>query len=323
MQFTTPVHILESSQKLVPSSEVLSIGSCFAENMGKRMENLPLQILNQPFGTLFHPNAILKALQTDKLSSIELVNQQGIWLHPDYHSSLCAADPSDLMDLIQQRQQSVKKSLTQCQFLLITWGTAYYYWDKKLKRPIANCHKQAAISFEKRISTPDEIIKSYQDFIQKIIKKNPDLRIILTVSPVRHTKDGIPENSVSKAILRIAAEALKKNHPQVEYFPAYEIMMDELRDYRFYASDMIHPNETAEEYIWQKFTSSYFSQDLLHIEKKWKAVYQTLGHQFHPAKKALYLQSLEQCQAEFSNPSLGYDTSKIQQALQARILSIS
>ena len=176
MQFTTTFSIPESIQKIEPSSHVLSIGSCFAENMGKRMENLPLNTINQPFGTLFHPNAILKALQTDKLSPIELVNQQGIWLHPDYHSSLCASDPSDLMELIQQRQQKVKKSLRQSQFLLITWGTAYYYWDKKLKRPIANCHKQAANSFEKRLSTLDEIILPYQEFIQKINKKNPNLR---------------------------------------------------------------------------------------------------------------------------------------------------
>ncbi|MDF5691578.1 GSCFA domain-containing protein [Aquirufa aurantiipilula] len=323
MQFTTTFSIPKSSQKWLPDVQVLSIGSCFAENMGKRMENLPINILNQPFGTLFHPNAILKALQTDKLSPIELVNQQGIWLHPDYHSSLCAADPSDLMELIQQRQQKVKKSLGQSQYLLITWGTAYYYWDKKLKRPIANCHKQSANSFEKRLSSVEEIIQPYQEFIQKISKKNPDLRIILTVSPVRHTKDGIPENSVSKAVLRLAAETLKNLFPQVDYFPAYEIMLDELRDYRFYASDMIHPNDTAEEYIWQKFTECYFSEELLGIEKKWKAVFQTLHHQFHPAKKALYLQSLEQCKVEFSSPTLNYDTSKIQQAIQARILSIS
>lgn len=323
MQFTTSFSIPESSQKIESTSQVLSLGSCFAENMGKRMENLPINIINQPFGTLFHPNAILKALQTDKLSPIELVNQQGIWLHPDYHSSLCATDPTDLMELIQQRQQVVKKSLGQSQFLLITWGTAYYYWDKKLKRPIANCHKQTANSFEKRLSTVDEIVNSFQDFIQKVGKKNPELRIILSVSPVRHTKDGIPENAVSKAILRLAAETLKNNHAQVEYFPAYEIMMDELRDYRFYASDMIHPNTTAEEYIWQKFTECYFSKDLLNIEKKWKSVFQTLNHQFHPAKKALYLQSLAQCKAEFSSPSLSYDSSKIVQAIQARILSIS
>ncbi|CAM4357676.1 GSCFA family protein [Cytophagaceae bacterium 50C-KIRBA] len=323
MLFTTSFSIPESSHKWEPDTQALSIGSCFAENMGKRMENLPINIINQPFGTLFHPNAILKALQTDKLSPIELVNQQGIWLHPDYHSSLCATDPSDLMELIQQRQQIVKKSLGQSQFLLITWGTAYYYWDKKLKRPIANCHKQAANSFEKRISTLDEIITPYQEFIQKISKKNPELRIILTVSPVRHTKDGIPENAVSKALLRLAAEALKNKHPQVDYFPAYEIMMDELRDYRFYAADMIHPNDMAEEYIWQKFTESYFSKELLSIEKKWKAAFQTIHHQFHPAKKALYVQSLEQYKIEFSSPSLSYDTSKIVQAIQARILSIS
>lgn len=323
MQFSTPIPIPESTQKIIPSSSVISLGSCFAENMGKRMESLPINILNQPFGTLFHPNAILKALQTEKLSPIELVNQQGIWLHPDYHSSLCAADPSDLMELIQQRQQIVKKSLAQSQFLLITWGTAYYYWDKKLKRPIANCHKQAANAFEKRLSTLDEIIVPYQEFIQKIIKKNPDLRIILTVSPVRHTKDGMPENAVSKALLRLAAETLKNNHEQVDYFPAFEIMMDELRDYRFYAADMIHPNETAEEYIWEKFSTCYCSPALLQIEKKWKSVFQTLGHQFHPAKKALYLQSLEQCKSEFSKSNLGYDTHKILQAIQARILSIS
>ncbi|MHA8064773.1 GSCFA domain-containing protein [Aquirufa aurantiipilula] len=323
MQFTTTFSIPKSPQKWLPDVQVLSIGSCFAENMGKRMENLPINILNQPFGTLFHPNAILKALQTDKLSPIELVNQQGIWLHPDYHSSLCAADPSDLMELIQQRQQKVKKSLGQSQYLLITWGTAYYYWDKKLKRPIANCHKQSANSFEKRLSSVEEIIQPYQEFIQKISKKNPDLRIILTVSPVRHTKDGIPENSVSKAVLRLAAETLKNLFHQVHYFPAYEIMLDELRDYRFYASDMIHPNDTAEEYIWQKFTECYFSEEFLGIEKKWNAVFQTLHHQFHPAKKALYLQSLEQCKVEFSSTTLNYDTSKIQQAIQARILSIS
>lgn len=323
MQFSTPVYIPESVHKITDKSTLLSIGSCFAENMGKRLELLPLSILNQPFGTLFHPQAITNALQTHKLSAIELVKQQGVWLHPDYHSSLCANDASDLMELIQERQQKVKRQLEQCQFLMITWGTAFYYWDKKLRRPIANCHKQAAQSFEKRLSTIEEIVEVYQTFIKNTLQKNPDLRIILSVSPVRHTKDGLPENAISKATLRLAAQKIQEIFPQVDYFPAYEIMMDELRDYRFHASDLIHPNETAEEYIWQKFKTCYLHDDLIAIEKKWKSVYQTLAHQFHPAKKALYLQNLEQILSEYSHDSLAYDTHKIQEAICARILSIT
>ncbi len=295
------------------------MGSCFAENMGKRLDDLSLTLLNQPFGTQFNPIRILKALAFETPRASDVYTEGDFYLHPDFHSDFISQNPEDLLAEIRVKQEETKAFLKQADTLLLTFGTAYFYHDKILNRPIANCHKQASQRFEKHMNQVSEITQAYRAFI----KSHPHLHLILTVSPVRHTRDGMMENSVSKATLRLAANEIAQEFPdQVTYFPAFEIMMDELRDYRFYEKDLIHPNEMAVDYIWEKFKETYFSSELETVEIAWERVIATLAHRPHPTKKHLHLATLEKLEGELPSlfPRVNY--SKLAEKLAIEILSL-
>ena len=319
MKLSTDFPIPVANHKLTPTSKVLCMGSCFAENMGKRLDDLSLTLLNQPFGTQFNPIRILKALAFETPRASDVYTEGDFYLHPDFHSDLISQNPEDLLAEIRVKQEETKSFLKQADTLLLTFGTAYFYHDKILNRPIANCHKQASQRFEKHMNQVSEITQAYRAFI----KSHPHLHLILTVSPVRHTRDGMMENSVSKATLRLAANEIAKEFPdQVTYFPAFEIMMDELRDYRFYEKDLIHPNEMAVDYIWEKFKETYFSSELETVEIAWERVIATLAHRPHPTKKHLHLATLEKLEGELPSlfPRVNY--SKLAEKLAIEILSL-
>lgn len=230
MKLSTDFPIPIANHKLRPNSRVLCMGSCFAENMGKRLDDLPLELLNQPFGTQFNPNRILKSLEFETLKITDLYAEGDYFLHPDFHSNFISQNPDVLKEEILVKQNETQTFLKQTDTLLMTFGTAYYYHDHVLNRPIANCHKQASQRFNKHMNQVSEITEAYRKFLIN----HPKIHLILTVSPVRHTRDGMMENSVSKATLRLATHEIAQEFPgQVTYFPAFEIMMDELRDYRF------------------------------------------------------------------------------------------
>jgi hypothetical protein len=295
------------------------MGSCFAENMGKRLADLSLTLLNQPFGTQFNPIRILKALAFEPLKITDLYAEDDFYLHPDFHSDFISQNPEDLLAEIHLKQEETKAFLNQADTLVLTFGTAYFYHDNILNRPITNCHKQASQRFEKRMNQVSEITEAYRAFI----KSHPQLHIILTVSPVRHTRDGMMENSVSKASLRLAAHEIAQEFPgQVTYFPAFEIMMDELRDYRFYEKDLIHPNEIAVDYIWQKFKETYFSSELMAVNVASERIIATLHHRPHPTKKHLHIANLEKIKEELASQFPGVDYSKLAKKLAAEILSL-
>ncbi len=319
MKLSTDFPIPVANHKLTPTSKVLCMGSCFAENMGKRLDDLSLTLLNQPFGTQFNPIRILKALAFETPRASDVYTEGDFYLHPDFHSDLISQNPEDLLAEIRVKQEETKSFLKQADTLLLTFGTAYFYHDKILNRPIANCHKQSSQRFDKRMNQVFEITEAYRAFINS----HPHLHLILTVSPVRHTRDGMMENSVSKATLRLAANEIAQEFPgQVTYFPAFEIMMDELRDYRFYEKDLIHPNEMAVDYIWEKFKETYFSSELETVEIAWERVIATLAHRPHPTKKHLHLATLEKLEGELPSlfPRVNY--SKLAEKLAVEILSL-
>jgi len=319
LKLSTDFPIPMANHKLTPTSRVLCMGSCFAENMGKRLGDLPLELLNQPFGTQFNPIRILKSLAFEALKSTDLYAEGDFYLHPDFHSNFISQNPDDLMEGIHAKQEETKAFLNQADTLILTFGTAYFYHDNILNRPITNCHKQASQRFVKHINQVSEITEAYRAFI----KSRPNLHLILTVSPVRHTRDGMMENSVSKALLRLAAHEIAKEFPgQITYFPAFEIMMDELRDYRFYEKDLIHPNEIAVDYIWQKFKETYFSGDLVAVDVAWERIITTLHHRPHPTKKHVHLGTLEKIKGELSSQFPGVDYSKLAEKLATEILSL-
>jgi len=319
LKLSTDFPIPIANHKLTPKSRVLCMGSCFAENMGKRLDDLSLELLNQPFGTQFNPIRILKALAFETLKAKDLYAEGDFYLHPDFHSDFISQNPEDLLAEIHLKQEETKAFLKQADTLILTFGTAYFYHDNILNRPITNCHKQASQRFIKHMNQISEITEAYRAFI----KNHPQLHIILTVSPVRHTRDGMMENSVSKATLRLAAHETAKEFPdQVTYFPAFEIMMDELRDYRFYEKDLIHPNEIAVDYICQKFKETYFSSELVAVDFAWERILATLHHRPHPKKKHLHIANLEKIKGELPSQFPSVDYSKLAEKLAAEILSL-
>ena len=295
------------------------MGSCFAENMGKRLEDLPFELLNQPFGTQFNPLRILKSLEFETLKITDLYAEGDYFLHPDFHSNFISQNPDALKEQILNKQNETQAFLNQTDTLLLTFGTAYYYHDQVLNRPIANCHKQASRRFVKHMNQVSEITEAYRAFLIN----HPKIHLILTVSPVRHTRDGMMENSVSKATLRLAAHEIVQEFPgQVTYFPAFEIMMDELRDYRFYEKDLIHPNEIAVDYIWQKFKETYFSRELIAVDLAWERIRSTIEHRPHPTKKNLHIATLEKLKGELPTLFPNLDYSKLARKLGTEILSL-
>jgi hypothetical protein len=320
INLTTTFSIPRATHLLGPNSQILCIGSCFAENMGKRLDQLPLIVSNQALGTLVHPLSILRGLSEQHLQESDLYQQGNFYVHPDFHSQFMGENPADFLKRLAEIKSGTIAFLKSSQFLIITWGTAFYYEDQILRRAIANCHKQAAARFTKKQSTVEEIYLAYENFL----RENPLLKIILSVSPVRHTRDGIPENATSKAILRVAADRLAKKFPdQVSYFPAYEIMMDELRDYRFYQSDMIHPTDQAVEYIYKRFKQAHFEDDLLDIAKKWEEMLRTLEHRPHPLQYAQHREILLRLRKEIEDAKSSVDSSKLLAKIDQQILALS
>lgn len=319
MKLSTDFPIPIAKHKLTPISRVLCMGSCFAENMGEKMDNLPLKLLKQPFGTQFNPIRMLKALEFEAPKASDLYAEGDFFLHPDFHSNFISSTSEGLLEQISLKQKETKSFLNQADTALLTFGTAYFYQDQVLNRPIANCHKQANQRFTKQLNQVSEITQVYGEFL----RNHPLIHLILTVSPVRHTRDGMMENSVSKATLRLAAHEIAKEFPgQVSYFPAYEIMMDELRDYRFYEKDLIHPNEIAVDYIWQKFKETYFSSELFGIEIAWERILSTISHRPHPTKKNLHIATLEKLKEELPTLYSRIDYSKLTEKLAKKILSL-
>lgn len=320
INLTTTFTIPRSPYLIRANNRILCIGSCFAENMGQRLADLPLEVSNQALGTLFHPLNILRGLSPETLQHSDLYKQGHLYVHPDFHSQFMGEKPAEFISKLADIKSNTLTFLSTSQFLIITWGTAFYYEDQVLGRAIANCHKQASNRFIKKQSTVDEICLAYKNFILK----NPHLQVIISVSPVRHTRDGMPENAVSKAILRLAAEELVRKFPnQVKYFPAYEIMLDELRDYRFYQTDMIHPTDQAIEYIYKRFKQTHFEDGLIEIAKRWQEMIATIQHRPHLLQYPQHCEILSRLRKEIEMDQSGLDKSNLYAKIDQQLLALS
>jgi len=279
-EFRTTFTIPVVQNKISIDSQLITLGSCFADVVGNQLKNNKIKIEVNPLGTLFNPLSIFKILSPDYQFVDErlFVEHQKTWFHYDFHSQFFAESKDVLRDSINEQLKGISNQLLHTDFLIITFGTAFIY--KLLEYPayVANCHKMPSKYFEKDLLSVKDICKSFAILYKQLKETNPNLRIILTVSPVRHTKDGIPENQVSKSILRAACHYLTTDYSDVEYFPSYEIMMDDLRDYRFYKADLIHPNEVAEQYIFEKFADTYFDDKLKLFVAEWTQIKKRLAH---------------------------------------------
>jgi hypothetical protein len=255
--------------------------------MGERLQKSKFNTLVNPFGVIFNPlslSLLLEwALQEQDLPADKAVQVGDWWFHYDLHSSFSASSKEELLQKGKYLLQDTSDFLKKTDYLILTLGTAFIYRLKDSQATVANCHKVPATHFTKELLSPDEITQGLARLCTQLLTCRPRLQILLTVSPVRHIKDSIPLNSVSKSILRVACHQLQEQFEQVTYFPSYEILMDDLRDYRFYKPDMIHPSEVAEDYIWSIFSETYFDDTTQELLKKWEKVSKTLSHKpFNP-----------------------------------------
>lgn len=264
------------------NSKILLVGSCFVENMGGKLEYFKFQNKINPLGILFHPAAIAgffdRVANQLFFTESDLIFHDERWHCLDAHSQMSGTGQKAVLDGLNT---AVKKSmgfLQNCTHVTITLGTAWGYRYKKTGKLVANCHKIPQREFDKELAKIDAIYADLSSILTNLKAINPKINIVFTVSPVRHLKDGFVENQRSKAHLIAAVHAIVENHAQTEYFPSYEILMDELRDYRFYDRDLLHPNALAVDYIWKKFASVYLSQEAQQWTVKIEEVQKGLAH---------------------------------------------
>ena len=280
--FRTELTIAPQERLLPRTARVLTVGSCFADSIGERLRLNKVNALVNPFGTVFQPLALAQLLRAaageEQDWQQHVVEARGRWQSYDFHSTIGAESPVELLQAIQEKVRQVGEFIRTADTVVLTLGTAWAYRLRETGELVSNLHKLPAGLFEKELLTADEIVNGLAEVHALLRRVNPDIRIVLTVSPVRHIKDTLPLNAVSKSVLRVACHYLSELLPNVSYFPAYELLTDDLRDYRFYAADMLHPSEAAEDYIWERFARAYFDADFGRFRKEWAAVRQSLGH---------------------------------------------
>ncbi len=257
----TEVSIRPAPEKMGRHQTSLWMGSCFADSFRPFLEACAYPALVNPLGIVYHPLVLGNLLF---LSTEEILKQnfesQGVWLNYWLGSGFSAASESALAEQIVAAKAETDARFTNAGWLVMTWGTAHWY-EHSERGMVGKCHKQPGQWFRKHRSSPEELTENWRDWILRWRQGNPGGKVLLTLSPVRHTRDGLPENAVSKAILRLAAEQLCSTMPGVFYFPSYELVLDELRDYRYFDSDLIHPGPAAVEWIWRKFSAAFFDKE--------------------------------------------------------------
>ena len=288
MQFTTPITIPQSDHVIDYDSKILAFGSCFAENVAEKFDYYKFQNTVNLFGILFHPwaihNIIHRAIAEEFFVEQDLFFANELWHCFEVHSDCSSNHKENLLKQLNQKLIVLKTQIQSASHLIITFGTAWVYRKKTTQKIVANCHKVPQTEFEKELLTATAIQQAIEETLAAIRGVNPNVHVVLTVSPVRHLKDGFIENQQSKSNIIIALhQAIRQFPAMANYFPSYEIMIDELRDYRFYAQDMLHPNAMAIEFIWEKFSQTYLSQEGQLIMKQVAVIQQGLHHRpFHP-----------------------------------------
>ena len=289
----------ETKNRINYNSKLVLLGSCFSKNIGNKLTYFKFQTHQNPFGILFHPkaieNLITNAINKKEYVSKDLIFQDERWHSFDAHSNLSSSNQEILLKKLNSSVQATNKKLKKATHIIITLGTSWVYRSIETDAVVANCHKIPQKKFSKELLSIVEINKSLKTIISLLKSINKDINVLFTVSPIRHLKDGFIENTQSKSHL-IAAIHNIVDCKNVSYFPSYEIMMDELRDYRFYSEDMIHPNKIAINYIWEKFNETWFEENTGSIMKKIELIQKGMAHKpfdKNSEKHQNFLQNLE------------------------------
>lgn len=289
MDFRTKTQFSSTQWRLHHIDRLLIMGSCFAEHIGLRLKQMKFRCEVNPFGVLYNPLSIAEALQ--RLHHRKLFTQEELHLFADggwnswlHHSKFSMANRADALNNINERMTSASLSLSNADTLIITWGTAWVYRLSSDGAIVGNCHKQPDKLFIRQRLTVTQIVETYTTLLEELWIQHPQLHILFTISPVRHLKDGLHGNQLSKSTLLLATDELCRKFPErCHYFPAYEIVIDELRDYRFFAEDMAHPSSQAIDYIWECFTEHYMDKNAKDFIETWRKIHRALEHRpFHP-----------------------------------------
>lgn len=289
MKFRTEYITEHSVLTLDPARPIVLVGSCFAANIAKKMQECMWDAFNG-IGTLYNPMSIAKVLELLVLGDCDtldikssLFESNGIFHSWLFDSHFSASSVKKCIQSIEECRQSLLNSLSKAQALIVTFGTSWCYIlsqkeAKEKEYVVANCHKMPSAMFQRKRVSVDEISSVWIDLCNRLKKKYPDLNVIFTVSPVRHLKDGFEGNTLSKASLHLAVERICENFKDAVYFPAYELVCDDLRDYRFYSSDLVHPSDTAVEYIWEIFCKTFLDDKGISLLKEGNKSFKRSNH---------------------------------------------
>ena len=272
VKLQTIVDIKPSTWKIGYEDRILMVGSCFSDEIGEQMQQRYLNVSCNPFGTLYNPLSIAQALTMTEMP--ELVEHEGLWHSMAHHGSFSRANKNEAIEAVRASIDTMQKAIEEATIVIVTFGTSWVY--EKDGTIVGNCHKLPESCFTRRRLSVEEIVEAWKP----ILERYSDKKWLFTVSPIRHIKDGLHENQLSKATLLQAVEELKnreyrlQNTDRISYLPSYEIMLDELRDYRFYADDLVHPSSLAVNYIWERFVDTFCTNqtknELVLQHKRWK-----------------------------------------------------
>lgn len=276
MKLQTIVDIKPSEWKIGYEDKILMVGSCFSDEIGEQMKQRYLDVVCNPFGTLYNPLSIAQALNMNEMP--ELIEHEGLWHSMAHHGSLSRADKHEAEEAIRGSIEAMQKALCEANVVIVTFGTSWVY--EMNGAIVGNCHKLPESCFTRRRLSVEEIVAAWKP----ILEKYSDKHWLFTVSPIRHIKDGLHENQLSKATLLLALGTIRNQLSAISYFPSYEIMLDELRDYRFYADDLVHPSSLAVNYIWERFVDTFCTNqtknELVLQHKRWKHEHHIPLHRF-------------------------------------------
>lgn len=283
MDFRTTIRTRDGEHFMRHSDKMMLVGSCFSDNIGSKLQDAMMQVVVNPFGTIFNPlsiaSCINKIIDNEVIAGAELFLSNGVWSSFDFHSRFSMASKDAALERMNNSINSAHEHLASCKSIIITLGTAVVYRRRNTGEVVSNCHKIPQHEFTRRLASVDEITAALNSTVTRLHEYNPELQIIFTVSPIRHIADGLEMNSLSKSVLRVAINNVVRNNKDfVNYFPAFEIVIDDLRDYRFYTADMVHPSDVAIEYIWQTFQATYFDDHSTQAIARCERVSKRLKH---------------------------------------------
>jgi len=289
--FRTELNIDPHSWKITLSSKVFSIGSCFAVHIGQLLQDNKFDAVTNPFGTLFNPHSIYKllnlAIANRPPADWTFIEHQGVYRNLLVHSSISSTDKEAVAVQMQDALIHTQNYLRDADYIILTFGSAVAYSWHKNDEIVGNCHKLPAFLFTKNLLEIDQIVEEFQELYNALKIINSNIKFIITVSPVRHIRDNLVANSLSKSVLRVAANKIEQRLQDALYFPSYELVLDDLRDYRFYNEDMVHPNNQAIKYVWDKFAHMFFDEETRNFLSEWSGIRKAIEHKpFNPHSEA-------------------------------------